>query len=970
MRSPPPESEPDLDREGERPLPASTALVGRRFELAALQDLLDQARSGAGQVVFVEGEAGIGKTRLVAELLAGARRDGFQVLLGAADELGADRPFGMLVEALGLHPGSDDPERADVGRLIGGDDGRGLSGAPPPARADLGFRIVESLLGLIESIVVAGPVVLALEDLHWADPSSLRALGALRRALPQLPVALVATLRPSPPGSALDRAMDELGRGARHLVLQPLGEDDASTLAAAVAGLPPDEELARRLAPARGNPLYVIELASSLRSDGVEEAPGASASTLQLTILRRLRSLPETTVEMLKVASVLGRRFGLFQLCAVTGRSPVALLASLEHAIAARVLGDEDGELVFRHELIRDAIYAQVPPALRRALHREAARALDAAGAPPGQVVDHVLAGAEPGDPEAMEVLASAARRCGPQAPQEAVKLLERALALVDPADPAAQGLAADLAPLLIQTGRAAEAEQLTRDVLARCPLAPVEAALRRALGEVLWTQGWLEAAVGELEAAAGVSGVGEIERAGSLALAGYLRLFLGEPEHALRQAERARDEAARGDDFSACLACQTLAVGADAAGRVTEAVELAQQAVRIATHTTEPRLGQLHPHLSLGFILLDADRFEEAEVVLQQGRHGAEERGTVAWLPLYHCALAMQRVMTGCWDDGLAEVESGLALADEVGTRLYVPFLHGLAAWVALQRGELPVAQSRMERATSEFLLTLSSSWQAGVRDGFGAVAARWPLEWGLWVHALLFEASGDVTQARSMLQDGWNAAAPLRYFLGYRTFAPDLVRIALAAGDRHLAEAVVAEVAEGAQRSQVAGAEAAALRCKGLLDDDPDALLGAVQAYRSSPRTVEAAFTSEEAGASLARRGRGPEAVACFEEAHGVFESAGAALPLARVEAALRSLGVRHRRGSGAARPTTGWASLTPTELKVARLAGEGLTNRQIGERLFVSRRTVETHLAHAFRKLSLSTRAQLAAEVARRG
>jgi DNA-binding CsgD family transcriptional regulator len=108
----------------------------------------------------------------------------------------------------------------------------------------------------------------------------------------------------------------------------------------------------------------------------------------------------------------------------------------------------------------------------------------------------------------------------------------------------------------------------------------------------------------------------------------------------------------------------------------------------------------------------------------------------------------------------------------------------------------------------------------------------------------------------------------------------------------------------------------------------------------------------------------------VASLEAALDVFESVGAALPLARIEAALRTLGVRRRRAPATQRPTTGWASLTPSELNVARLAAEGLTNRQIGERLFVSRRTVETHLAHAFRKLGLSTRSQLAAEVARRG
>ncbi|MGH9024170.1 MAG: hypothetical protein ACRDV9_13900, partial [Acidimicrobiia bacterium] len=205
---------------------------------------------------------------------------------------------------------------------------------------------------------------------------------------------------------------------------------------------------------------------------------------------------------------------------------------------------------------------------------------------------------------------------------------------------------------------------------------------MRRALGEALWTKGWLEPAIGELEAAALVAGIPEAQRLGPRVLASNLRLFLGEPEEAAAQAHRARAEAERlGDDFAHCLALQTLAVAAAAKADVNQAIVLARQAVAVADRASGERNGHLHPHVYLGMVLLDGDRFDEAEVALQEGRRRAEERGTVVWLPLYHCVLAMRRLLIGQWDEALAETEAGLSLADEVGTRFFAPSLHGVAA-------------------------------------------------------------------------------------------------------------------------------------------------------------------------------------------------------------------------------------------------------------------------------------------------
>jgi DNA-binding CsgD family transcriptional regulator len=195
-----------------------------------------------------------------------------------------------------------------------------------------------------------------------------------------------------------------------------------------------------------------------------------------------------------------------------------------------------------------------------------------------------------------------------------------------------------------------------------------------------------------------------------------------------------------------------------------------------------------------------------------------------------------------------------------------------------------------------------------------------------------------------------------------------PDLVRLALAGGDLERAEQVAAAVDEvAAGNPGVPWIAGAALRCRGLATGDPKLLCAAVDAQGARP--FELALAAEDAGAAFARHGDVAAAAPLLRRALAVYERLGAARPAARAEATLRDLGIRRGRRGARRRPRLGWESLTGTERQVADLVAEGLTNPQIGERLFVSRRTVQTHLAHVFAKLDISSRAQLAAEVTRR-
>ena len=212
------------------------------------------------------------------------------------------------------------------------------------------------------------------------------------------------------------------------------------------------------------------------------------------------------------------------------------------------------------------------------------------------------------------------------------------------------------------------------------------------------------------------------------------------------------------------------------------------------------------------------------------------------------------------------------------------------------------------------------------------------------------------------------WAQTAHIRHILNGRPRGVTLVRLAMGAGRHSLAAEVTAELEEGARRTPAASAIGAALQCRGLVEHDPDLLLQAVARYRQTPRRPETARCCEDAAAVLATAGRPDEAIALLHEAatiHGELDAAG---DTARVDAALKALGVRRARPR-TPRPTFGWDSLTPMETDVTRLTAEGLTNPEIGARLYISRRTVETHLSHVFRKLDLTNRTQLVVELSRR-
>ncbi len=277
---------------------------GRAAEIAALGEALGRVAAGHAAMVLIEGEAGIGKTRLLDEALADARGRGMQVVVGRAEELERTRPFGLLAGAFGCARSSPDPRRAAIAELLAA--GGSGEGGPITVTSDPGlrFRAVDAFADLGEELALSGPLVIGADDLQWADPSSLLTLAALSRRLAYLPVALIGCLRPSPRGPELDRLDGALAAaGARHLILRGLAEDAVTGLVAEAVAAVPGPVLLAGISGAAGNPLFVTELLAALAQEGAIEIAGGRAEvaettlppSLRLTILRRISFLPGDT---------------------------------------------------------------------------------------------------------------------------------------------------------------------------------------------------------------------------------------------------------------------------------------------------------------------------------------------------------------------------------------------------------------------------------------------------------------------------------------------------------------------------------------------------------------------------------------------------------------------------------------------------------------------------------------------------
>jgi DNA-binding CsgD family transcriptional regulator len=933
------------------------ALVGRDAELAVATAALADVTAGRAAALTIEGEAGIGKTTLVRRLVEDARARGVTTFFGGAHPFERTRPFGVVAAALGLSRRSADPRAASIGQLLAGESADGSV----PASEDVHHRVVEEIVDLVGTACAEQPVLLVAEDIHWADTASVRALSSVVRQLSLSPLLVAVTTRPSPLSAEAVRLLDDLASaGGSAVTLTPLDPDDIAALARQRLGASPGPDLTALLDKAGGNSLLAVALLRSLEDQGllrragdvVEATSSELPASLSELVVRRLQHLSGDTRELLQVTAVLGDAVSLRDVAAVADRPPAEVVTQLGEAFDANLLDEDGDQVVFRHQLVHDAIYHRVPAPARRLLHREAAAALKAAGADPLEVADQLVLGAERGDDEAVGWLRDAARAASARAPGVAVELLRRAEALLPGGHGDADLLSAEVVGALLQAGQVADAASRAEAVLARQHDPTVDLPLRVALLGALALQNRAEELLEVARVGLGTPGLGPFEEVPMLVHQSWGRTYTGDSRGGEESARRALDIAEAADVAPMAVASLTaLLIALGRQGRFGEALTLARRSAALASDSLPPGALSLQPQLFLGLALFDCDLVDDARAAYRAALD--EEFASGWWLSDTLTADAQAAFAVGEWDDALPGLMASGDAAREKDHPLLLSQSVAYRAVIATARGDHDAAE--------EFVAMIAPS-VIGDEMGYNA---------GVVASAVagLAEARGDRQDAYDQLLRCWRAADATGDRFYHRCIGPDLVRLALALGHRPVAEEVAATMADDvALAPEVATVRSQARRAQGLVGGDVDLLLEAVEIARGTPLLVEHTGACEDAARALVATGRRDEAVPLLTEALERHERAGADAWAGRVRSRLRDLGVRPGRRGPRDRPSTGWESLTATERKVSRLVAQGLTNVAVAKRLYISPHTVNTHLRHVFAKLGVSNRVALATEVNR--
>jgi predicted ATPase len=333
--------------------------VGRQRELAALRGAVDLVGRGEGSVVWVEGEPGIGKSALVAAGVEAARDAGCEVYWGTADQLSQRLPLRVVLDCLQVRHGSPDRRRAAIVEY--------LRNQRPGLLAvnDVVYAAAEMLLALVDEVCATSATVVVVDDMQWADEASLTVWHRLALAVGQLPLLLVGTCHPAPRRPEVQELRATVRRhGGTVIAVGPLEQSDVEALVTSLLGTAPDRSLADLVTSAMGNPLYIRELISALDRERFDATGPATAgiSTDVLTGLPpafaaalsdRLTFMPAGTMEMLSVATLLGREFAVTDLAALLRRPALELTAEVQDALAAGIIAEVDAHLAFRHPLIR-----------------------------------------------------------------------------------------------------------------------------------------------------------------------------------------------------------------------------------------------------------------------------------------------------------------------------------------------------------------------------------------------------------------------------------------------------------------------------------------------------------------------------------------------------------------------------------------------------------------------------------------
>jgi DNA-binding CsgD family transcriptional regulator len=925
-------------------------LVGRLCErepdLAAVEELLKHR----GRVLLIEGRAGIGKTSLVEAACSRASELGHEVVRARGSELESGFAFGVVRQLFERRlAAARDDERAAllagpaaaVRPLLSGE----VSAQPA---GDSSFAVLHGLYWLVVNLAASGPVLIAVDDAHCADEASLRWLAYLAPRLQGLAAGMLVAMRQGDPAAMRPPLAAVRAQAA---VLRPalLSEQAVSAvIRAAGGGGASDGMCAAVYAACGGNPLYLAELLRAAELSGrplaalqPDELLAGGLEEIARHVISRVDNLGPGALGLAQALSVLGDGCELRHAAAIAGVTMAVATRLAEGMARAEVLVGNDRPL-FVHPVIRDALEASLDSSGRDHADRCAARLLHADGAPAGQVAAHLLRVRPTGDGWVLTRLreaAEAARCTG--APQAAADLLDRALAEPPPPGQRA-GVLRETARAQVTAGRERafvlleQALQLAASPRERAGIALEVAEAYAALFRWVDAVDVIERALAEL-GDADPQLVARLE--GELVVCGL---------HDARRADRVAPVLARlgssgpgaaSEPFAVAQA-MTMLLSGRPAGQIAALLEQTPE-------RADPDAANWDTRAALLWVLVTAERFgtveKSLEPMLDQVHRGGSARGFVA----AYSTLGLLKLRLGALPEADAAARVALRVLQEGDFGPGLGFAATVLSDVAVEAGELGEAQALLD-------LLPQQAWPAGVGTVLiPAARGRLRLAQGRAADALAdFQACQALFSA-----DVWGM--PIRetgYVHARSGAALALLRLGRYQDARQLADAELADV-------RVFGAPRAlgiALRAAGLARGGPEGvalLRESVAALDRSPALLERARSLAELGAALRRSG---ERAAAREPLARALELAArcGARPLAtRVRDELKAAGARPRRPW-----RTGVDALTPSELRVARLAAEGRSNREIAGELYVTLKAIEGHLARAYAKLGIQGRDQL--------
>jgi DNA-binding CsgD family transcriptional regulator len=908
------------------------AVRGRDLEQKVVGDLLRRAQRGAGGVVLVDGEPGIGKSLLLRDSTDKAAEHGFSLAAGAADQLGQAIPFFALRAAL----------REPFAGLIADDPGRDQ----PDATA----WWITQMRAHLEQRAAAAPVLVCLDDLHWACPATLAALRALPRDLKRHPVAWLLA-RSSTAHCDADYLFGQLEKdGAARITLSPLGEDAVAAMLTDAFGAPPDQALGDLACGAAGNPSLVAELIGGLRDDNavrVTDGRAVLASArlpqrIHRLTRRRLDGLSKRARQLLVTAAVLGPAFRLEDAAEMLGETPATLLPAVEEAMDAAIMTAAEHVFRFRHPLLRRAVGEMIPRPARKALHRQYGEILLARGEPAARAARHLLLSAHPADHASLAGLDRAAAQTLHSAPQTAADVAVRALELTAPADPAALSRAVAAAEALTAAGRLDQAARIARDMLAKPQPPAAEDRLRCALSSVLCAGGQARDAADQAQLVLARPQLPDDLR--DQALTAHLQAFAGlRGELAGPVADTILATPDQYDSHAVAAALVARAVIDWDRGQIGDGLKLLRDAARHGTGIS-PDARHVQPLLALAAALVDLRQLGEAADVL-----GAADNPMLQDIPA-HTALSLLRarihLAASQLADAAANGHAALAAAQALDAHGYAATAHCVLSAIELRRGDIGAAAQHMASRPAQSPqfadiyaraeTTMAQAQITEARDGPAAVLGH------------LRQLCADLPTRPGLL-------------LGDPAVAAWLVRTALAAGESELAT-IAARAAQALADAHPAfpALAAAAAHSRGLARRDPGRL---AEAATQHPDPWARASAAEDLGVLHGRQGDREQAIRHLKDALSGYRQVAADRDQARIRRRLRKLGIRRRHWTTApARPVTGWDSLTDTEQAVAGLVAQGLNNKQVAARMYISTHTVAHHLRQTFRKLSIASRVEL--------